>query len=164
MLRFDRGIDRARVEKALADDEAFLNAHPTRHCRHRPGKAPAAEIVELGSDHRPVPEPAEAPAPAADPDAALIELGEEFEQLLAIERPLRKESDRLWDAAHRLSFEKLGIDPDNHGDLHISTKEGQDEWLKVRNLVDKEVGYDKAYNKMKRASTKTARIGRKILR
>lgn len=30
------GVKPSRIEKALAEDEAFLKAHPTRHCRHRP--------------------------------------------------------------------------------------------------------------------------------
>jgi hypothetical protein len=40
-----------RVERAIADDEAFLKAHPTR--RHRPAKALLAEIVEDGSEQHP---------------------------------------------------------------------------------------------------------------
>jgi hypothetical protein len=44
------GATPERVERAISDDEAFLKAHPTRHCRHRPAKAPAAEIVEDGSE------------------------------------------------------------------------------------------------------------------
>lgn len=27
-----------QIKKVIAADEAFLNAHPTRHCRHRPAK------------------------------------------------------------------------------------------------------------------------------
>jgi hypothetical protein len=39
------GMKPELIEKAIADDEAFLKAHPTRHCRHRPAKAlaPASE-------------------------------------------------------------------------------------------------------------------------
>jgi hypothetical protein len=37
MFPFDWvGVNPEQVEKAIADDEAFLKAHPTRHCRHRP--------------------------------------------------------------------------------------------------------------------------------
>jgi hypothetical protein len=82
--------------------------------------------------------------PAADPDAALIELGAEYERLLAIEQPLRAQSDRLWVGARRLHMEKLGIDPKDDKARCTALNERYDEWI--------------------RASSKTARIGRKILK
>lgn len=165
------GVKPARVERALADDEAFLKAHPTRHCRHRPLKAQAAEIVEPDSDHRPVPsteKPTEAEAGcaplAAHSDATLIELGVEYERLLAIEQPLRAESDRLWEVACRLPLEKMGIDPEDDKARCTALNERYDEWIEARNLAGKETGHDKASSKTLRASNKTVRIGRKILK
>lgn len=37
------GVKPERVERAIADDEAFLKAYPTRHCRHRPNQSLPAD-------------------------------------------------------------------------------------------------------------------------
>lgn len=50
------GVEPARVEEMLAEDEAFLKAFPARHSPNRPAKAQVAAIAEAdgaGSEHRP---------------------------------------------------------------------------------------------------------------
>jgi hypothetical protein len=98
------------------------------------------------------------------PDAALLDLGLEYERLLAIEEPLREESFRIWNAADRLRYEKLGIDPDDHEARGAALNERHNEWNEAREVADKELGYHKAWKKMDRASSKTARVGKKILK
>jgi hypothetical protein len=102
--------------------------------------------------------------PAAHPDAALIELGAEYERLLAIEQPFRAESDRLWVVACRAHMEKMGIDPEDDNARCTALNRRYDEWVKTGDITRKEVGYDKARGKARRASSKTVRIGRKILK
>ena len=99
---------------------------------------------------------------ATDPDAALIELGVEYERLLAIEKPLRAELHRLDDMTARLRYEKMGLDPEDPEARRAATNERWGEWMAARDLAGKEIGYDKAWDKMNRAWKKTARIGRKI--
>jgi hypothetical protein len=108
--------------------------------------------------------PAAAPAkPLAavtpDPDAAFLELGLDYERVLAIEEPLRAESSRIWNAADRLRYGKLGIDPDDDEARGAALNERHNEWKEARNVADKELGYHKAWKKMDRASRKTARVG-----
>jgi hypothetical protein len=98
------------------------------------------------------------------PDAKLLALGIEYERLLAIEEPLSEESERLWNAADRLRYEKLGIDPDDHEAHGAALNERHSEWKEAREIADEEVGYHKAWKKMDRASSKTARVGKKILK
>jgi hypothetical protein len=98
------------------------------------------------------------------PDAKLVELGVEYERLLALEEPLSEESARLWNAADRLRYQKLGIDPEDKEACRAALDDRHSEWMEARNSADKEVGYDKAWHKTDRASRKTARIGKKILK
>jgi hypothetical protein len=95
------------------------------------------------------------------PDAKLVELGVEYERLLALEEPLSEESARLWNAADRLRYQKLGIDPEDKEACRAALDDRHSEWMEARNSADKEVGYDKAWHKTDRASRKTARIGKK---
>ena len=98
------------------------------------------------------------------PDAKLLALGIEYERLLAIEEPLSEESKRLWNAADRLRYEKLGIDPEDKEARFAALDDRHSEWNEAREVADKELGYHKAWKKMDRASSKTARVGKKILK
>jgi hypothetical protein len=102
--------------------------------------------------------------PAADPDAALIELGAEYERLLISESPFKEELDQLSNASDRLRYQKLGIDPDDVEACRAAARERWTEWMNAGDVASKESGYSKSWDKMNRASKKTTRIGRKILK
>jgi hypothetical protein len=104
------------------------------------------------------------PSTAPHPDAKLLELGLEYERLWAIEEPLGEESERLWNVADRVRYEKLGVDPDDKEACRAALDNRHSEWNAVREIADEEVGYNKAWHRMNRASLKTERIGRKILK
>jgi hypothetical protein len=109
--------------------------------------------------------PAMSSAPArAHADAKLLELGIEYERRLAVEEPLKEESTRLWNVADRLRYEKLGIDPDNREACLAYVNDHHSEWMHARDVADEEVGYSKAWRKTDRASTQTARVGKKIFK
>jgi hypothetical protein len=67
-------------------------------------------------------------------------------------------------AARKLAFEKVGIDPGNPNALWIATNERYGEWIEAGSIADKETGYNKTLGKTLRASNKTERVGRKILK
>jgi hypothetical protein len=98
------------------------------------------------------------------PDAKLLELGLEYERLLAIEEPLAEESKRLYRATDRLRYEKMGIDPEDIEACGAAAKERYSEWIAARDLAAEEVGYDKAWRKMNRAARNATAVGRKILK
>jgi hypothetical protein len=123
-----------------------------KHVANALESTPAGDLTAAGGE------------PGADPDAALIELGAEYERLLAIEQPLRAESDRLWVVACRAHMEKMGIDPEDGNARCTALNERYDEWVETGKITEKETGYNKASGKMRRASNKTVRIGRKILK
>jgi hypothetical protein len=102
--------------------------------------------------------------PTPHPDAELLELGSEYERLWAIEAPLEEESGRLWNAADRRRYEKLGVEPDDKEACRGALDNRHSEWNEVREIADEEVGYNKAWRKWNRASLKTGRIGKKILK
>ena len=104
------------------------------------------------------------PLIAPHPDAKLEELGLEYERLWAIEEPLAEESERLWNGADRLRYEKLGVDPDDLEARRAALDNRHNEWIAAREIADEEVGYDRAWGKTNRASLKTVRIGKKILK
>lgn len=109
--------------------------------------------------------PATSSAPAhAHTDAKLLALGIEYERRWAVEEPLREESERLWNAADRLRYEKLGIDPDDREARGAYLNDHHSEWMQARDVADKEVGYNKAWRKMDCASRQTERVGKKILK
>jgi hypothetical protein len=104
------------------------------------------------------------PLIAPHPDAKLLELGLEYERLWAIEEPLRSNSSGLWNAADRRRYEKLGVDPDDIEARRAALDDRHSEWNAAREIADEEVGYNKAWGKTNRASLKTERIGKKILK
>ncbi len=104
------------------------------------------------------------PLIAPHPDAKLLELGLEYERLWAIEEPLAEESERLWNAADRRRYEKLGVDPDDIEARRAALDNRYSEWNAAREIADEEVGSNKAWGKTNRASLKTVRIGKKILK
>jgi hypothetical protein len=108
--------------------------------------------------------PATAATPALIPDANLLELGFGYEQLCSIEQPLAEESARLWNLADRLRYEKLGVDPDDAAARRVALDNSHSEWLAAREIADEELGYHKAWGKTNRASLKTERMGKKILK
>jgi hypothetical protein len=108
--------------------------------------------------------PAGNPSTTPHPDAKLFELGVEYERLLAIEEPLKAESDRLWNVADRLRYEKLGVDPDDGEARRAVSELSYSKWMETRDAADEEVGYNKAWKKTNRASRKTEGIGKKILK
>jgi hypothetical protein len=97
-------------------------------------------------------------------DEYLIALGAEFERLLALEEPLKKEADRLYEAADRLRYERMGVDPDDKKACDNAATDRWSEWLSVRAETGAAVGYDHAYTAWNAASEKTGRIGKKIVR
>jgi hypothetical protein len=104
-------------------------------------------------------------APAgARADVKLLELGAEYERRWAVEEPLKEESERLWNAADRLRYQKLGIDPDNREACVAYVNDHHTEWMQARDVADEEVGYSNAWRKMDRASRQTERVGKKILK
>jgi len=98
------------------------------------------------------------------PDAKLIELGIEYERLWAIEEPLGEKTERLLNAVNRLHIEKLGIDPEDKEACFAAVTARYSEWMETREDPDAEVGYNKAWSKFNRASKKTAKVGKKILK
>jgi hypothetical protein len=104
------------------------------------------------------------PSTTPHPDAELLDLGLEYERLWAIEELLEKESERLWNVADRVRYEKLGVDPDDKEACRAALDNRHSEWNAVREIADEEVGYSKAWRKWNRASVKTERIGKKILK
>jgi len=103
-------------------------------------------------------EPAVAPV---NPDAKLVELGREFERLLAIEEPLQKEHARLSSECSRLHSTKLAYDPDDH---EAKRNIAWDDWNNAWKEADEETGRHAAYDKWNKASMRTAKIGKKILK
>ncbi len=103
-------------------------------------------------------EPAAAPV---NPDAKLVELGREFERLLAIEVPHKDEHARLSEESSRLHGTKLGYDPD---DQQAMRNFPWDDWNNAWKEADKETGRSAAWHKWNQASARTARVGRKILK
>jgi hypothetical protein len=61
-------------------------------------------------------------------------------------------------------YEKLGVDPDDEEACRAALDDRHSEWNAVREIADEEVGYSKAWRKWDRASLKTQRIGKKILK
>jgi hypothetical protein len=110
------------------------------------------------------PEEITLPTTTPHPDAELLELGSEYERLWATEVPLEEESERLWNAADRRRYEKLGVDPDDKEACRAALDNRHSEWNAVREIADKEVGYNKAWRKWNRASLNTERVGKKILK
>jgi hypothetical protein len=98
------------------------------------------------------------------PTPKLIELGRDFERLLAIEEPLHEETERLWNAADQLRYEKLGIDPDDKEACQNAINHRYREWMEARDAADDEVGYHEAWRRMNRASGKTAAVAKKIFK
>jgi hypothetical protein len=97
-------------------------------------------------------------------DSELIDLGKQYEELLSAERPLERESHRLYEVADRRRYERMGIDPDDKEACNLAARDRWAEWVDFRGAAGKEVGYDNAYDTWHRASKKTARVGRKIMK
>lgn len=97
-------------------------------------------------------------------DKELIALGEKFESLVTLEEPLRKECERLSEAADRLRYERMGVDPDDKTACDVAAKDRWSEWLSIRRETGAAVGCNHAYRAWNAASEKTGRIGKKILR
>jgi hypothetical protein len=116
----------------------------------RPWSTPAA-LSEAGRPHR-------------LKDSKLIELGREFERLLLIERSLEKEKNRLDDQAHRIRCKNMGLDPDNRQACLAAGSLRNDEWCKAWDAAATDVGYNGAWKTWNRASSKTGRVGKKILK
>jgi hypothetical protein len=93
-------------------------------------------------------------------DAELLELGAEFDRLLAIEQSLERDKERLSAEADRIRCEKLGIDPDNYQ----SAIDCGMKWGEVWDVVATDIGYDKAWDAWNRASERTAKIGKRIFK
>jgi hypothetical protein len=94
------------------------------------------------------------------PDAQLLELANEYERLLYAEKPLKKEKERLGDAACRFSYEKMGVDPDDNEACKALA--GHDEWLRALETANREIGSHKAWVKWNQAVEQTAGVGRRI--
>lgn len=98
------------------------------------------------------------------PDADLIELRRQYEELLAVEEPLRRESRRLYELAERRRYELMGVNPDDAKACRRAADERWSEWNSFWSAASKEVGYDRAADRWNRASERTGRIGKKILK
>jgi hypothetical protein len=131
------------------------------------GGAPAAQLRDQFASGPTVESPPISPpaAPAVNrPDADLLALGAEFEALLAAEKPLKTKMEDLSDQADRLRYERMGIDPDDAEARNRAAQDRWQEWMQVRAAAGTEIGCDKAYDLWNRASEKTGRLGKKILK
>ncbi|RXH15152.1 hypothetical protein EAS54_18875 [Bradyrhizobium guangzhouense] len=100
---------------------------------------------------------------AAHPDAALIELGKQYERLLREEVPLQRRSHRLHQATEARQNEILGLAPDAERSAPrwgVEWRQWSDAWETAR----AETGYDKAWEAWCQAGERSRDIGRKILR
>jgi hypothetical protein len=109
--------------------------------------------------------------PLSPSDAELIELGREFERLLAIAEPTEEKHERLSRDSHRLHRIKLGCDPEDEEayraiqrDIGSGDKAKWIAWNDAWKAADEETGRKKVWNKWNSASSRTARVGRKILK
>ena len=116
-------------------------------------------------------EPWSPPQRPKQADAELIELGCEFERLLAIEEPTEGKHERLSRESDRLHRIKLGCDPEDEEayraiqrDVGSGDKAKWIEWNDAWKAADEETGRNKAWHKWNVASLRTARVGRKILK
>jgi hypothetical protein len=116
----------------------------------------------LGATQIPAP-PMPADRTFVSADIKLLELGRQYEDMLAVERPLARESSRLHRAADRRQREIMGFDPD---DDNFSFKIGArwQEGLAAWATASKEVRYDQAARAWNRACRRTARVGKEIMK
>jgi hypothetical protein len=98
------------------------------------------------------------------PEEEIIQLGQEFERLLALEKPLRKRSRELYALTDRVQCKKVGVEPDDDAAVQKVARTRHDEWMAAWDAATKETGYNKAAREWNRASVKTAGIGKKILK
>jgi hypothetical protein len=131
------------------------------------GGEPAAQLRDQFASDPTIDSPPISP-PVATPivhsDAELLDLGQEFERLLALEESLKNESGRRWKASDRLRYEKMGIDPDDDEACRAAAQNRWSEWIKNWDAAAKEVGHRNASHAWNRASRETEGVGRKILK
>ncbi|MBI5260867.1 MAG: hypothetical protein HY852_03495 [Bradyrhizobium sp.] len=105
------------------------------------------------------------PEAAPDPDAAILELGREFERLLAIEQRLEVVKSRLHEESDLLQCRKLGIDLDDREARDIALMEhSRGDLYRSWTIAARESGYSNAADKWNRASEKTGRVGKKVFK
>lgn len=126
-----------------------------------PTAAPALPAV---TDTDPTAPALPAPTAKPHPDAALLELGREFERLLAVEKSLKKELDRLNDAVERIRCETMGFGEDRKACWNAAADDRLAEWNQAWEAAAARLGYHGAWKAWNRASEKTGRLGKKILK
>jgi hypothetical protein len=81
-----------------------------------------------------------------------------------VEEPLGKRSSQLYELTDRVQCEKLGVDPDDDAAIKEIARTRYDEWTNAWDAAAHETRYLNAARKWNRASEKTGRVGKKILK